>query len=131
MITANLVLTIVGLLFLLIALVALYVWGSKSKTPQSAPIQTIETFESLSHIINNGASTKAELNHAVEAILSRFSRIDSHAIGTYMHLLESLCVHPRTDSKLILRFEKTLRSANPAFSDQIEKALAIGLAARG
>lgn len=131
MITVNLILTIVGLLFLLIALVALYVWGSKSKNSQSAPTPSAETFESLSHIITATSSSKADLNHAVEAILSRFSHIDSHTIGKYMHLLEALCVHPHTDSKLILRFEKTLRTANPSFSDEIEKALAIGLAARG
>lgn len=134
MITVNLILTIVGLLFLLIALVSLYVWRSKSKMAPSAPVQTIETFEtfeSLSRIITSPSSNKADLNHAVEAILSRFSHIDSHTISRYKYLLEALCVHPHTDSKLILRFEKTLRSTNPTFSDDIEKALAIGLAARG
>lgn len=131
MITVNLILTIVGLLFLLIALVALYVWGSKKNTAQAAPTPQLETFETLSHIITSTSSSKADLNHAVEAILSQFSHIDSHTIAKYMHLLEALCVHPHTDSKLILRFEKTLRIANPAFSDEIEKALAIGLATRG
>lgn len=130
MITVNLILTIVGLLFLLIALVALYVWGSKSKTPQAAPAPKLETFETLSHIITSPSSSRADLNRAVEAIVSRFSHIDPHTIGEYKHLLEVLCVHPHTDSQLILRFEKTLRSANPTFSEEIEKALAIGLAAR-
>ncbi len=131
MITVNLILTIVGLLFLLIALVGLYVWRSKSKTLPMAPTQAIETFETLSRIITSPSSNKADLNHAVEAILSRFSHIDSHTISRYKYLLEALCVHPHTDSKLILHFEKTLRSTNPTFSDDIEKALAIGLAARG
>jgi hypothetical protein len=131
MITVNLILTIVGLLFVLILLVALYVWNSKSKTTVPANPATVETFESLSAILKNRSSTASELNHAVEMILSRFGTISSHTLGTYKHLVESLCVHPRTDSKLILRFEKTLRANNPTFSHEIEQSLGIGLAARG
>lgn len=131
MITVNLILTIVGLLFLLIALVALYVWSSKSKTDPSAPSETIETFESLSQIIHNRASSSEELARATQSILERFAHIAPHTIGSYKHLVEALCVHPATDSKLILRFEKTLRSTNPSYADEIERALAIGLSARG
>jgi hypothetical protein len=127
MITVNLILTIVGLLFVLIALVALYVWNSKPKTIVST---TVETFESLSAVLKNRSSSVGELNHAVEMILSRFGTITSHNVGTYKHLVELLCLHPRTDSKLILRFEKTLRLNNPTFTHEIEQSLALGLAAR-
>jgi len=130
MIPVNLILTIVGLLFVLILLVSLYVWGNKRKAVSVAP-ENIETFESLSAIINNRSSGSAALTHAVEMILSRFGTITPHSVGSYKHLVQSLCVHPRTDSKLILRFEKTLRVNNPSFSHEIEKALAAGLAARG
>ncbi|OHD96118.1 MAG: hypothetical protein A2552_09045 [Sulfuricurvum sp. RIFOXYD2_FULL_44_160] len=131
MITANLILTIAGLLFILIVLVALYVWSSKSKTvPETVPT-TIETFESLSAIIKNRSSSARELNHAVEMILSHFGTITSHTVGKYKLLLEELCTHPRTDSKLILRFEKTLRMNNPTYAHDIEKSLALGLAQRG
>jgi hypothetical protein len=129
MITANLILTIVGLLFLLIALVALYVWSSKGNPPPE-PVN-IETFESLSAIIKRRSSSGAELSHAVNTILVRFGTITSHTLGTYKHLLESLCVHPKTDSKLILQFEKTLRTNNPDYAHEIEQSLALGLAARG
>jgi uncharacterized protein YpmS len=131
MIPVNLILTIVGLLFLLIALVTLYVWIGKRKTVSEEVPQKVETFESLSEIIKDTASSAQELNHAVEMILKNFSRINSHNSGKYQHLLETLCIHPHTDSKLILRFEKTLRMQNPEHAHEIEKALSIGLAARG
>lgn len=131
MITANLVLMMIGLLFLLIGLVALYVWIGKSKTIAVSVPETIETFESLSNIIKNRSSSARELNHAVEMILNHFGTMNAHTSGKYKHLLEELCVHPRTDSKLILRFEKTLRTNNPDYTNEIEKSLAVGLAKRG
>lgn len=131
MMTANLVLTMIGLLFLLIALVALYVWIGKSKKVVETSPMSIETFESLSDIIKNRSSSARELKHAVETILRRFGSINAHTIGKYKNLLESLCTHPRTDSKLILQFEKTLRTNNPDYSHDIEKSLAVGLAKRG
>lgn len=131
MITANLVLTMIGLLFLLIGLVALYVWIGKSKTQTVLTPTTIETFESLSEIIKNRSSSSRELHHAVDMILNRFGSINAHTINQYQYLLETLCVHPHTDSKLILRFEKTLRTNNPDYSNVIEKSLASGLAKRG
>lgn len=131
MIPVNLILTIVGLLFLLIGLVALYVWSSKNKTVEYEAPSTTETFESLSAVIKNRSSGADELAYAVDTILSRFGTITSHSAGTYKHLLEALCTHPKTDSKLILRFEKTLRTNNPTHAHEIEKSLALGLAARG
>lgn len=130
MITVNLILTIVGLLFLLIALVAIYVWSSKGKAVNTTPPE-IETFDSLSAVIRNKSSNNAALNHAVESIMHRFGTITPSTLQSYKNLLETLCVHPHTDSKLLLRFEKGLRQANPTYSHEIEQALAIGLAARG
>ncbi len=130
MIPVNLILTIVGLLFILILLVALYVWNSKSKPVANDP-KHIETFESLSDIIKNRSSSSRELHHAVDVILNRFGTMTSHTIGKYKALLETLCVHPHTNSQLILRFEKTLRTNNPNYSHDIEQSLARGLAARG
>ena len=85
----------------------------------------------LSEIIKNRSSSSSDLNHAVEMILSRFAHINSHTLSKYQHLLEALCANPYTDSKLILRFEKTLRTTNPDYAHEIEKALSIGLASRG
>lgn len=129
--STTLILTLVGLLFLLIALVFIYVWIGRTRQNTPSVPETIETFESLREIINNRESTNAQLNRAVTMMTQRFGRIDPRHIGTYKHLIEALCLHPHTDSKLILRFEKTLREINPAYTHEIEQALAIGLAARG
>lgn len=127
----TLILTLVGLLFLLIALVFIYVWIGRTGKNAPSSLETVETFESLREILKNPASTNAQLNRAVTIMADRFARIDSHHIGVYKQLLETLCVHPHTDSKLVLRFEKALREANPSYTHEIEQALAIGLAARG
>jgi hypothetical protein len=128
---ATLILTMVGLLFLLIILVFIYVWFAR--TQKSAPIttETIETFESLSAIIKNRSSSVQSLHHAVEVILARFGSITPQSVRAYRDLIEALCVHSHTDSKLILHFEKTLRTRNPQFEHDIEHALAVGLATRG
>lgn len=133
--TVNLILMIVALLFLLVLLVAIYVWGTKKKSPLSPATpdtpQPPETFESLCAVIRNRSSGSAQLNHAVEAILERFGHISAKSLTTYTELLEALCLHPSTNSKLILKFEKTLRTLNPDFASEIEHALTRGLAARG
>lgn len=128
--STTLILTLVGLLFLLIALVFVYVWIGRTRQPSPESLETVETFESLRGIINNRSSTNTQLHRAVTMMLERFGRIDPHHAGAYQHMLETLCVHPHTDSKLILKFEKALRETNPAFTHEIEQALAIGLAAR-
>lgn len=127
----TLILTMVGLLFLLIALVFIYVWIGRSRKSSVNSIKTIETFESLSELIKNRTSGTDELQRAAELILEHYGTIEPHALKQYQALIETLCVHPRTDSKLIVRFEKSLRSANPRFAHEIEHALSRGLAARG
>ena len=131
MITVNLIFTIAGLLFVLIALVGIYVWSSKGKAPPSSSVESVETFESLSAVIQNRASSNAQLSHAVEMIVNHFGTISPSALPLYENLVETLCIHPHTDSKLILRFEKALRQSNTKYSHEIEQALALGLAARG
>ncbi len=125
-----LVLTMVGLLFLLIAHVFLYVWIGRSPK-KGETIQTVETFESLSAVFKNPRATNAELTRAVSLLIDSFVRIDARKEGAYMELVELLCVHPHTDSKLVLRFEKALREANPSHASEIKHALNAGLAARG
>lgn len=131
MITVNLIFTIAGLLFILIALVGIYVWSSKGKSVPSSSPESIETFESLSALIQNRASSNAQLSHAVEMIVKHFGTISPSTLATYKSLVESLCVHPNTDSKLVIRFEKALRQANPKYTHDIEHSLSVGLAARG
>lgn len=134
--TVNLILMIVGLLFLLVLLVGIYVWLHK-KVPLSEPIiqpskgERSESFETLCALIHNPASDAVELTHAAEAILERFGHFSTRSLSLYTELLEKLCVHPSTNSKLILKFEKTIRSNNPQFASEIDHALSRGLAARG
>lgn len=126
----TLILTLVGLLFLLILLVFIYVWIGRTRSNTANPSETVETFESLSAIIKNRSSSTQQLHYAVEKILNDFVSITPHTHKHYQDLIETLCLHPRTDSKLILRFEKGLRAANPQHNDEIEYALRLGLAAR-
>lgn len=127
----TLILTMVGLLFLLIALVFAYVYRSGGRKSTPSKSEPIETFETLQSVIQNPFSDTAALQYAALRITERFGTIDSHTLATYQHLLETLCTHPHTDSKLILRFEKSLRSINPRFEHEIERSLAVGLARRG
>lgn len=127
----SLILTMVGLLFVLIVLVFAYVYRSRGSKSVASQPERIETFESLCAVIQNPASDTAALRYAAERIVERFGSIDLHTIATYKHLIEALCTHPKTDSKLILRFEKSLRSINPRFEHEIERSLAVGLASRG
>lgn len=127
----TLMLTMVGLLFLLIALVFIYVWAGRSRKSTAKDVKMVETFESLSAIIKNRSTDTAELHRASELILENFGTIEPQSIKHYQSLIETLCVHPRTDSKLVLRFEKSLRTANPRFAHEIEHALSLGLATRG
>jgi hypothetical protein len=48
----------------------------------------------------------------------------------YENLIHGVCVHPNTDSKLVSRFEKRLRDANPNFKEKIQKTLKEGLSKR-
>jgi len=127
---ATLILTMVGLLFLLIVLVFIYVWIGRTRKSVSDTVKKPETFESLSAIIKNTSSSAIELHRAAELILENFNAMTPNTAKAYQDLVQTLCVHPHTDSKLILRFEKTLRSINPQYNDEIEHALKRGLAAR-
>jgi hypothetical protein len=127
----------VGLLFLLILLVFLYVWIFHSKTVSRQPVMVSPdppavTFESFQSMIKSPSSTKEELNMAVDMILERYGMIGEggHPLRIYELLIEMLCLHPNTDAKMVLRFEKGLRTANPKYINEIERSLAQGLRIR-
>lgn len=128
--SATLILTLVSLLFLLVALVSLYVWRSRSKALSAASEAVPETFETYEALIRNPASDSKDLEKAVKGILERFSHIEPSRWNRYRNVLIHLCTHPHTDSKLILVFEKGLRAANEKYAHEIEKTLGEGLAAR-
>lgn len=124
----TLMLGLAGLLVLFIVLVAIYVWIGRSKKEEHASPQAIVTFEDICALIHNRSTSNTELNGAVDTIIGRYSHIEDFRV--YAALLEALCVHPNTDSKVILRFQKALITANPNLKDQIEKTLKLGLAGR-
>ncbi len=130
--TANLILTIIALLFVLVGLVTLYVWNTKTKRRNiSASPEPHETLESLSDTITDPASSNKELHHAINMILKHYGSLNAGNIEHYKRLLQALCTHPHTDSAIILKFEKTLRMNNAAYGHDLEKSLGIGLASRG
>ena len=123
-----LVLAMAGLLLLFIVLVTAYVWSARSKKTAPTSCEEIVTFEGMRAVINKDTSSNAQINHAVDTIIERYSHIDDFSV--YGSLLGKLCVHPVTDSKVILRFQRALITANPNFKDSIEKALKLGLEGR-
>ncbi len=120
----------ISLLFALILLVLVYVWLGRTKSADAEKVP--ETFESLQELINHTDSNNKQINHAVTVLIEKFIHIGSGArdYAHYEAMLERLCFHPNTDSKVILRFEKALREANPKFKEKIEKALKQGLSKR-
>lgn len=128
----SLILVMAVLLVVFIILVFLYVWLGRVKQAGTLSTESIVTFPMLCGVIKNRSATNGELNRAVDTILERFSHVNDgeQAFGVYAELLERLCLHDNTDSKLILRFEKGIRTANPRFKEEIEKALKIGLSER-
>jgi len=120
------------LLVVLIVLVVLYVWIGRSKRKGVEDVDVPVTFASLQAVIHHPSSTNGELNDAVNIILEKFIEVGSTERGfeKYASLLQTLCTHPHTDSKVILKFEKALRTANPQYKEEIGKTLRLGLAQR-
>lgn len=129
--TLTLFLILVGLLFLLILLVGVYVWMNRSKPLASEEGKPLD-FGELKALIYNKLSDNKALNSAVSEIIERFVSIDGKArtIEEFTSLIETLCFHPNTDSKVILKFDKALRAANPRYKERIEKSIKSGLAER-
>ena len=129
----TLVLAMAGLLVLFIALVSIYVWSARLKKHVVVTNEVnVETFPMLCAVINHVSSKNPELNRAVDSIIERYGHVveGERPFDVYGSLLAKLCVHPHTDSKVILRFQRAVLAANPQFKDQIEKSLKLGLAGR-
>lgn len=123
-----LTLSLAGLLVLFIVLVSIYVWIGRTKKEVVKSSEAVVTFEGMCAIIHNYSASNVQLNSTVDTIIERYGHIDDFRV--YASLLEALCVHPNTDSKVILRFQKALIVANPNLKDQIENTLKLGLAGR-
>lgn len=129
----TLILVLAGLLVLFIALVSMYVWSARSKKQVVVVNEANgETFSMLCEVINHVSSKNSELNRAVDTIIERYGHVveGERPFDVYGSLLAKLCVHPHTDSKVILRFQRAVLAANPSYKDQIENSLKLGLAGR-
>lgn len=128
----TLVFVMAGLLLLFITLVFIYVRIGNSKQAVVPNEATMMTFSMMCAVINHASSKNPELNRAVDAIIERYCDVieGERPFEVYASLLTKLCVHPHTDSKAILRFQKAIITANPHFKEQIEKTLKLGLAGR-
>ena len=124
----TLIFVMLGLMVLLIVLVGIYVWIGRTKKEVPEDTQAVITFEGMCSLIHSRLASNAQLNGAVDTIIGRYSHIED--FGVYGLLLEALCVHPNTDSKVVLRFQKALIAANPKLKEKIEKTLKLGLAER-
>jgi uncharacterized protein YpmS len=128
----TLVLIMAGLLVLFIVLVAVYVIMGRSKKTVSVSRETAITFEMLCAVIKHASTQNPELNRAVDTIIERYCNVieGERPFEVYASLLAKLCVHPHTDSKMILRFQRSVLAVNPTYKEQIEKTLKLGLAGR-
>jgi uncharacterized membrane protein len=128
----TLILIMLGLLILLVVLVAIYVLMHHKSENADDNACVIVTFESLVALIGKQSTTNQELNSAVDVLLERFVQVSEgkRDFTQYATLLEKLCTHPNTDSKMILRFQKALIAANQKYKGQIEQTLKMGLAGR-
>lgn len=128
----TLILAMASLLLLFIGLVSIYVWSGRSKKIVSTSADVVVTFETMCAVINHASSNNSEINRAVDTIIERYCDVSEgeRPFDVYASLLAKLCVHPHTDSKVILRFQRAVLAANPKYKDSIEKTLKLGLAGR-
>lgn len=129
--STNLILTMTLLMAVLLILVSLYIALLKKRSPKKMPYTETVTFETLCRVIDNPASTTENLRNATDDIVTRFPEITEGNVQQYVQLVETLCTHPATDSRIILDFEKLLRKKNPNFANRINQALTAGLKQRG
>ena len=128
----TLILAMISLLLLFIGLVSIYVWSGRSKKTVSTSSEAVVTFETMCAVINHASSKNPELNRAVDTIIERYGHVveGERPFEAYASLLAKLCVHPHTDSKMILRFQRSVLAVNPQYKEQIEHTLKLGLAGR-
>lgn len=129
----TLILVMAGLLLLFIVLVFIYVWSARLKKEVVLNDEaTVVTFPMMCAVINHASSKNPELNRAVDTIIERYCDVieGERPFDVYASLLAKLCVHPHTDSKVILRFQRAVLAANPRQKEEIERTLKMGLAGR-
>lgn len=127
----SLILIMAGLSVILIILVLFYVNAGKTRKRESDQVSEVLDFHAIQSIVARKNSSKTQLYEAIDILIRDYSRVNhERPIGAYVSIVEALCVHPQTDSRLILRLEKELRMANIEQEEKIDQALKRGLEAR-
>jgi len=132
--------SIVGLVVILGLLVLALLFSKKrqkkeqekvKKRAQEAQraVEDAHSFEKLSAIIKQKASTTQTLQEALALIIQYHPHID--AVDVYMNLVFHLCRHKNTNKKMIIQFISDLEKNNPEYKKEINDAMMRGLNSRG
>lgn len=131
-----------GLVFVLAFLIFLLLSAKKKRVQQSANEvkavnEPVVDLESLKAIIEHKRTTSKELQEALDLVLKHYGVIPSkvgvlyhHDFQIYMDILFSICIHPNTNKKIILGFDKELERLNPEYKVEINEAITRGLNSR-
>jgi len=130
--------SIIGLVVILSVLIFMLVYSSNRKKE----IETITkekkkkrklSLVDLKAIIRDTQSTEERFNEALSLVLKDYPSIeinDEQTLDIYLFILMALCRHPKTNTKIIINFEKELIKLNPSYENEINKAVIAGLDSR-
>jgi len=134
-----------GLLVLLAILMFMFFYSPSAKRKKK-PAKNPHTsdnkhdsseFDKLVEIIKNEKSGAKELDSAVEKILKNYGNIEKKEgliphpqFKVYSDLITTICTHPKTNKKIIIKFEKELISLNPEYKHEINDTVVKGLNSR-
>lgn len=131
-----------ALVFVLGFLIFLLLLARKKRVPQSVNEvkvvnEPVVDLESLKAIIEHKRTTSKELQEALDLVLKHYGVIPNkigvlyhHDFQIYMDILFSICIHPNTNKKIILGFDKELERLNPEYKVEINEAITRGLNSR-
>lgn len=127
----NTYLIILGILIPIIGVLVFAIKTHLKEVRLAKPIpetKKVKTFEELSKVIHTSYSSLDELDQAVIEILLRYSKINDFEL--YEKLLQKICTHKNSSSKLILKFQRGLIEENKTMKLKLDKTLEIGMKVR-
>ncbi len=128
--TANLIIVIFFLVFVLGFLLFLFFKNKKKSKPIYKKVvdDTKTNFENLLEVLKNKKSSTQELSECIDILLKDYKNIEN--FDNYEKAIIYLCNHPNTNKRLIIRLDTTLEKYNPSFKAKIASALKMGLDSR-
>lgn len=124
--------------FLIFLLLATKKKRAKKMANEVGEAKPIADLESLKAIIEHKKTTSTELQEALDLVLKYYGVIpkkvgvlNHHDFQIYTDILLSICIHPNTNKKIILSFDKELERLNPDYKVEINEAITRGLNSRG